>query len=201
MIHINDKTLKRSSTVKYLGLFIDDTLNWSSHVNYLSHQLARFSGVFYRLRNYVNKETLSMLYYSLVYSRIRYGIIVWGTADKTRIECLRVRLNIILSCGIETPTTKLYSILQFLKIDEIYEFELYKFMYQLHHGKLPKVFTIRLQILTLYMFTIQDSKIPLRIFYLVLIKIFAKTNFHTEGTNYGVNWTVTIKVGYALGFF
>ena len=51
----------------------------------------------------------------------------------------------------------------------------------------PKYFTIRLQILTLYMFTIQDSKIPLRIFYLVLIKIFAKTNFHTEGTNYGVN--------------
>ena len=51
----------------------------------------------------------------------------------------------------------------------------------------PKYLTIRLQILTLYMFTIQDSKIPLRIFYLVLIKIFAKTNFHTEGTNYGVN--------------
>ena len=49
------------------------------------------------------------------------------------------------------------------------------------------LFTIRLQILTLYMFTIQDSKIPLRIFYLVLIKFFAKTNFHTEGTNYGVN--------------
>ena len=46
VIHLNDKTLKRSSTVKYLGLFIDDTLNWSSHVNYLSHQLARFSGVF-----------------------------------------------------------------------------------------------------------------------------------------------------------
>ena len=58
VIHLNDKTLKRSSTVKYLGLFIDDTLNWSSHVNYLSHQLARFSGVFYRLCNYVNKETL-----------------------------------------------------------------------------------------------------------------------------------------------
>ena len=110
----------------------------------ITYQLARFSGVFYRLRNYVNKETLCMLYYSLVYSRIQYGIIVWGTADKTRIECLRVRLNrilrIILSCGIETPTTKLYSALQFLKTDEIYEFELYKFMYQLHHGKLPEVF-------------------------------------------------------------
>ena len=71
-------------------------------------------------------------------------------------------------------------------------------MYQLHHGKLPEVFYNSFKILTLYMFTIQDSKIPLRIFYLVLIKIFAKTNFHTEGTNYGVNGTATIKV--CIGF-
>ena len=141
---LNDKLLERSSTVKYLGLLIDDTLNWFSHIQHLSHQLARLSGIFYRLRNYVKKETLCMVYHSLVNSRIRYGITVWGTANQTHLECLRVRLNkvlrIILSCGIETPINKMYSTLQFLKIDDIYEFELYKFMHQLHYGKLPEVF-------------------------------------------------------------
>ena len=34
----------------------------------------------------------------------------------------------------------MYSTLQFLKIDDIYEFELYKFIHQLHHGKLLEVF-------------------------------------------------------------
>ena len=85
-----------------------------------------------------------MVYHSLVDSRIQYGITKWGTANQTHLECLRVTLNkvlrIILSCGIETPINKMYSTLQFLKIDDIYEFELYKFMYQLHHGKLPEVF-------------------------------------------------------------
>ena len=33
----------------------------------------------------------------------------------------------------------MYSTLQFLKIDDIYEFELYKFMHQLHLGKLSEV--------------------------------------------------------------
>ena len=92
----NDKFLKRSSTVKYLGLLIDDPLNWSSHIQHLSHQLARLSGIFYRLRNYVKKETLCMVYHSLVNSIIQYGIIVWGTANQTCLECLRVRLIKVL---------------------------------------------------------------------------------------------------------
>ena len=85
-----------------------------------------------------------MVYHSLVNSRIQYDITAWGTANLTHLECLRVRLNkvlrIILSCGIEAPINKMYSTLQFLKIDDIYKFELYKFMHQLHHGKLPEVF-------------------------------------------------------------
>ena len=102
VIRLNHKLWERSSTVKYLGLLIDDTLNWSSHMQHLSHQLARLSGIFYRLRNYVKKETLCMVYHSLVNSRIQYGIAVWGTANQTHLECLRVRLNkvlrIFLSC-------------------------------------------------------------------------------------------------------
>ena len=85
-----------------------------------------------------------MVYHSLVNSRIHYGITVWGTANQTHLQCLRVRLNkvlrIILLYGIETPINKMYNTLQFLKIGDIHEFELYKFKHQLHHGKLPEVF-------------------------------------------------------------
>ena len=35
VIRLNDKLLERFSTVKYLGLFIDDTVNWSSHIQHL----------------------------------------------------------------------------------------------------------------------------------------------------------------------
>ena len=93
VICLHNKFLERSSTVKYLYLLRDDTLNWSSHIQHLSHQLAGLSGIFYRLRNYVKKETLSMVYHSLVNSRIQYGITVRETANQTYLECLRVRLN------------------------------------------------------------------------------------------------------------
>ena len=54
-IALNDITINRAHTVKYLGLFIDDNLKWTLQINYLSTQLARCTGLFYRLRNFVSR--------------------------------------------------------------------------------------------------------------------------------------------------
>ena len=39
-----------------------------------------------------------------------------------------------------TPTSQMYQELQVLKVEDIYQLELAKFMYQLHHNQLPKNF-------------------------------------------------------------
>ena len=49
-------------------------------------QLARCMGLFYRLRNFVSRETLCMLYYSLVHIRIQYKITTWAKA-KAKFFC------------------------------------------------------------------------------------------------------------------
>ena len=74
-------TISRVSTVKYLGVLLDDDLTLFSHISHLSLQLMRYSSLFYKLRPFASKETLSMLYYDVIYSRIQYGISVWGTAS------------------------------------------------------------------------------------------------------------------------
>ena len=60
-----------------------------------------------------------MLYYSLLYNKIQYGIIVRGTANKTLQEYFQVKLNnvltIVLSYNIYTPVSLLYCSLKFLK--------------------------------------------------------------------------------------
>ena len=109
-IALNDITINRAHTVKYLGGFIDDNLKWTSQINYLSTQLARCTGLFYGFRNFVSRETLCMLFYSLVYSRIQYEITAWVTANKTSQEIIRVRLDkilrMILFRNLYTPTSQ-----------------------------------------------------------------------------------------------
>ena len=80
-----------------------------------------------------------MLYYSLIYSRIQYGIVTWGTANKMFMQELNVKLNNIVRTikysSKYCPVTPLYKSLNFLKLEDIYQLELAKFMYQLHHKK------------------------------------------------------------------
>ena len=77
---INKALKERKKSVKYLGLYIDENLRWSSHIKELSLQLARSSGIFYKLRKFVSIDTLRTVLCALVHSRLQYGIIVWGTA-------------------------------------------------------------------------------------------------------------------------
>ena len=80
-----------------------------------------------------------MLYYSLIHSRIQYGIVTWGTANKTLIQKLNVKLsNIVRAITYSSrycPVTSSYKTLKFLKLDNIYKLEPAKFMHQLHHKK------------------------------------------------------------------
>ena len=95
-IVINKTRLQRENSIKYLGVIFDDKLCCENHIDNLSSQLARCSGLFCRLRNYVPRKTLCLLYYNLVYSQIQYGILTWGTATKLLTKKIEVCLNCII---------------------------------------------------------------------------------------------------------
>ena len=69
---INQNIIERATLVKHLGVYLDEKLTWSNHLQQLSLLLARTFSIFYRLREYVTKKTLCMFYYSPVNSRVQY---------------------------------------------------------------------------------------------------------------------------------
>ena len=70
---INNIQIDKNKVVKYLGVHIDENLNWSAHITELSLKLAKCYSLLYQLREYVTTETIHMLYYRFAYSRIQYG--------------------------------------------------------------------------------------------------------------------------------
>ena len=48
------KHISRSDSVKFLGVLLDETLSWRSHLVELSRKLARSVGIFYKLRHFVS---------------------------------------------------------------------------------------------------------------------------------------------------
>lgn len=64
---------------KFLGIHLDEFLNWSNHILELNKKL---SSVCYGIRvtaKYMNERTLKILYYANFESVLKYGIIFWGS--------------------------------------------------------------------------------------------------------------------------
>ena len=78
-LKIDGVNIQEVSTVKYLGVTFDSNLTWKNHVNELCLKLSKTVGIFSKLRYYVNVDILIMLYYSLIYPLLSYGIQVWGS--------------------------------------------------------------------------------------------------------------------------
>ena len=72
--------LEQVQTIKFLGIFISDTLTWDEHIKHLTRKLSRISGSLYKLvRCIIPKDMIRDIYFALVNSQLIYGISIWGS--------------------------------------------------------------------------------------------------------------------------
>ena len=95
-ININSLTLERTFSIKYLGIIIDENLNWKIHINSTVKKLKYLLFVFARLRYILHKTQLISIYHALFHSIATYGIIAWGAACETHVDKLIKLQNRIL---------------------------------------------------------------------------------------------------------
>ena len=84
-ININKYCIKQVTEFKYLGVHFDNRLNWHTHIEYLCTKLSQAAGVIYKLKKLAPRAVLKTVYYSIVDSHLRYGILAWGSAKSTAL--------------------------------------------------------------------------------------------------------------------
>ena len=82
----NCPTVVQESSVRYLGVLVDDKLKWDLHCVEVAKKIRKVAYKFILLRNVMNDTLLKSIYFSLVQSVLSYGIIAWGAASKTSID-------------------------------------------------------------------------------------------------------------------
>ena len=123
-IKIDDIIISRSRVTNYLGLHIDENLNWNYHINQLCQRLTQFFGVFKRVKDQVTHKLVRQLYFAFIYSRISYGIQVYGgcsDSNMNNIQTIQSKLlKFFLSLDQRNPTNDLHANLKILKVKDIY---------------------------------------------------------------------------------
>ena len=104
---INNQNVENVNKYKYLGLMIDDHLNWHEHINILIKRLNQRLYFLRRLRSFnFSTESLKMFYNSTLESIICFGISIWGCSisnkDKSRIEKIIRKSSKIINCNLNT---------------------------------------------------------------------------------------------------
>ena len=92
-IRIWDSILTKVSTVKFLGITLDENLTLNDHVKNVTTKISKSVGVM-RLHCQLPADVMVKSYYSLVYSHLTYALLAWGRLGRTnsaKIECAHRR--------------------------------------------------------------------------------------------------------------
>ena len=90
-IKLGGVKLTPTDNVKYLGLHLDQNLSWDVQTNKLSKKLSKANGILAKLRHFTPKETLILVYYSIFYSHLQYGCLLWSLTKKENLDTITLQ--------------------------------------------------------------------------------------------------------------
>ena len=143
-INVGNDCIYRVSNVRYLGMIIDDKLEWKIHIENIVKKLVKISSTFKFLRNYIPHKCKKQLYYAYAYSTITYGIQVYGITKDYNINKIQLLQNRILKTLFNKDwyinTNLLHRELQILKVADIVKLFVLKFVHNCKTGCAPDIF-------------------------------------------------------------
>ena len=138
---INNEQLNEVDNAKYLGVILDNKLNWHAHINSIALRLSKGIGLLAKIRHYVPESVLRSLYFTFINPYIEYNLINWGTAPHTELDLINKKLKkvirIISFKDREHPSLPLFQNLEILPLDLKFKLSQAKFMWKLENNLLP----------------------------------------------------------------
>lgn len=117
-------SIERTSTIKYLGVVLDDKLTFESHAIALAKRVRKMIYVMKNLRDITDSRILRMVYLALCQSVISYCILAWGGAATSVLILVERAQRAVLKVAIKKPrrypTISVYKDTQVLSVRKLY---------------------------------------------------------------------------------
>ena len=143
-IKVGNSIIKRVKSATYLGVTLDENLSWSGHINKLCNSLTKIGNAFKVIKYRIPDKNKVQLYYAYVYSKIQYGIEVYGRCNMKTIKKVQTKQNralkILYSKDHLTPTITIHKELVLLKVTEIHKVAILKFVFRQNKELTPSIF-------------------------------------------------------------
>ena len=133
-VTIGDHVLDRKTHGKFLGVILDEKLNFSNHIDHVTNKVSKLTGLMYKLKSFFPPNILKNLYLALIYPYYNYCILAWGSANKSVLQPLllyqKKLMRIITQSDYYAHTNPLFKQLNILKFDELFMYASQVHMYK-----------------------------------------------------------------------
>ena len=142
-IFISNQTIDRVAETRFLGVIIDEHLNYHSHISHIKSKVARGVGILCRARKFFDSKTLQDLYYSFIHPYLNYCVEIWGNTHSTYLGPLHIlqkrAIRIILGVRPRAHTLDLFKTLNILPLPKLHTYNVYLVLYKVLNNLSPSV--------------------------------------------------------------
>ena len=85
-IKVDGICIENVSKQKLMGIYIDENLNWSAHIDYLCSNISSKISLLRQLSQYVPQHVQKLFYQSYIMPLIDYGSVVWGSTSTYNLD-------------------------------------------------------------------------------------------------------------------
>ena len=130
-LHILNSNIEQKQVVKYLGVYIDDQVNWKGHIQNVRKKIQQGIGILHKAKFLVPHNFLPNLYSSFIQPHMLYGNLAWASPNSNKV-------------GINQLITKSHKIIKkynknpnLPNFDQLYIIECCKLVHNHHTALIP----------------------------------------------------------------
>ena len=146
VVKIGNEVIRRVNGARFLGVWVDEKLKWTDHIEKVKAKVSRLVGVLGRARASLGGSTLRMLYNGLVLPHLQYCLMVWGDFHGDRNMTLgeslaRYQKRIVGMIEGKTGSyhaDPIFGKLGILKLEDLYKQQLRIHAWKFTRGILPR---------------------------------------------------------------
>ena len=127
IISLHDSTIQVSEQEKLLGVFIDNNLSWSTHIENTLKKCNTLLYLLGRIKQYLSIPVRKIFFNAYILPHLDYCCTIWGNSSADSMDSLikfqKRAARLILDKDLETPSAELFAELKWLTFPERVKFQ------------------------------------------------------------------------------
>lgn len=133
--------IAESKEVRYLGVMIDASMKFTSHINLTANTISRNIGIISRIRYFIDEKIAYLLYNSMILPHLNYCCLIWGVNYASQLQRLIIlqkrAVRLIIQIYPPMSSKPVFQQFKILKIPEIAKMQMVMVMHKFLISELP----------------------------------------------------------------